>query len=495
MNKKMKKILIIFIVASAVIKIFAQIPELNIWNNIRNSSYTQDNQINIRCETIDYPIIQTDLFYLMNNEWIKTDMENLSGLTVEGIIQASQQENNICRFKTYGDTLTAMMPAYIPDDIFPPDIEQLSYIIADPEGDYMAEGPEQLDILGSYFGYSDTRFYLALKNNGTGFPVNEGGFFPSEYYIYLAGLINPENALIDTVGYALVRVEIPLFFQPGLYRFAGSELSLDNLQQIGEIETAVVDSFLIMACSIDDLTNDEYFGNWPSISRSLGLDFITAFVGFDSQFELTYDLMDFSLPSLQVIDQYIIEPFVNDLPQISNISANIVNDNTFIQLDYYDLNHNFPLVAQVSTEQNEIFSLTPTSFDFSLPVVYYGEIPETDWNSLTFVFSDNGYEFVEETIYNTPLTDESIIIKLSLFNHPNPFNPETLIQYDLPEPGPVTLSIFNAKSQLIEKLIDNEIQQGFNKILWNGEKHPSGIYLYRLECGEHQIARKMLMLK
>jgi len=491
----MKKILIIFIVASTVINIFAQIPELNIWNNIRNSSYTQDNQIHIRCETIDFPIIQTDLFYLMNNEWIKTDMENLSGFTIEGIIAASQQENNICRFKTYGDTITAMMPAYIPEDVFPPDMEQLSYIIADPADDQIVEAPDQLDILGSYFGYSDTRFYLALKNNGTGFPTNEGGFFPTEYYIYLAGLINPENALIDTVGYAFVRAEIPLFFQPGLYRFAGSELSLDNLQQIGEIETAVVDSFLIMACFIEDLTNDEFFGNWPSISRSLGLDFITAFVGFDAQFELTYDLVDFSLPSIQIIDQYIIAPFVNDLPQISNISTNILNENTVIQLDYFDQNHNFPLVAQVSTEQNEIFSLTPASFDFSQPVIYHGYIPETDWNSLTLVFSDNGYQFVEETIYNTQLTDESIMIKLSLHNQPNPFNPETLIQYDLPEAEPVTLSIYNARGQLIEKLIDHEIQQGFNNILWNGDNHPSGIYLYRLKCGEHQLTRKMLMLK
>jgi len=77
----MKKNIIFAIICILFIDLAAQIPELTIWNNIRNSSYTQDEQIHIRCETIELINLQTELYYLNDNEWNQTDMENISGLT------------------------------------------------------------------------------------------------------------------------------------------------------------------------------------------------------------------------------------------------------------------------------------------------------------------------------------------------------------------------------------------------------------------------------
>ena len=337
----------------------------------------------------------------------------------------------ICRFKTWSDSLVGMMPAYVPEDIFPPDLASLSIIAADDAGDTIDPGPEQLDLLGTYFGYSDTRFYLAFQNNGTGFPTNEGGIFPTEFYAYLVGLVNPENVLVDTAGYGLVYTQVPLFFQPGLYRYAGTEISLDNLQQIAEIETAVVDDILYLACDIETLVNDEYFGDWPSLSNSLALDFITASfsISFQDSLQLDYGLVDLSVPSLQVIKEYIIEPFTNVLPVISDISAEIPEEITFLELTYQDENHNFPLIAEVITDQNETFALQPTTFDFSEPVVFEAEIPGSDWDYLSIFFSDNGYEFVEEIVYNTAVGNQTIQPQLSLKVYPNPFNPETVISF------------------------------------------------------------------
>jgi hypothetical protein len=505
----MNKFWLVIVLMTLIIQLSGQIPELNIWNNIRNSSYTQEDQIYIRCETVDLPIIQTDLYYYFEDQWIQTDMDNLTGLTIEGSIEASHQDDMICRFKTYGDSLVAMMPAYVSEDVFPPAIDQLSLIIDDAAGDTLSTGPEQLDILGTYFGFSDTRFYVAIKNNGSGFPTNEGGIFPSEYYVYISALVNPEIALIDTAGYALVYVEVPLFFQPGLYRFAGSEISLDSIQQIAEIETAVVDSFLYLACNIEDMVNDEYFGEWPSLSRTLGIDFLTAVVGITPEFEFIYSLIDFSIPAIQVIDQYVIEPFVNELPVISNISAEISDGITGVELTYEDNNGNFPLIAHVITDQNETFDLLPTSFDFTQPVIFQAQIPVSNWNSLNVFFSDNGFEYVEEVIYNSSVDDGSISMNTILQNYPNPFNPSTAITFSLPvqEAENAELIIFNVKGQLVKDLSenlkdletsgDNELEYS---VLWNGEDEsgcavPSGLYFYKLEYGSHKLTSKMLLLK
>ncbi len=508
----MKRFYFFIIFFILMINLFVQIPELNIWNNIRNSSYTQEDQIHIRCETIDLPMIQTDMFYLWEDEWIQIEMDNLAGLTVEGVINGSHQEDMYCRFKTSGDTLVGMMPAYVPEDVFPPDIARLSLIASDAVGDTIQGGPEHLDLLGTYFGYSDTRFYLAFQNNGTGFPTDEGGWFPSEFYAYMVGLVNPENVLVDTAGYGLVYVQVPLFFQPGLYRFAGTELSLDNLQQIAEIETAVVDDILFIACDIDDLINDEFFGDWPSFSRALGIDFITASfsISLVDSLQLDYALVDMSVPSVQVIDQYVIEPFNNTLPVISDISAEIEGASTTLELTYQDDDNNFPLLAQVITDQNDTYEMLPDSLDFSQPVTFSAEIPFTDWEYLSLFFSDNGFEFVEEIIYNTTAGDQIVKSEISMSVFPNPFNPTTTISFYLNRDitGKAEVEIFNIKGQQIKNysILPEQLLPSYGSgnnqfsIIWNGTDNlnqpvPSGVYFCKLKYGSETVSRKMVLLK
>jgi hypothetical protein len=498
----MKRTSFLIVLFLVLLKLSAQLPELNIWNNLRHSSYTQEEQIYIRCETIDLPMVQTDLYYFWEGEWVVTEMENLSGLTVEGVINGSYQQEMICRFKTWADSLVGMMPAYVSEDIFPPDLTSLSIIAADGVGDTIDPGPEQLDLLGTYFGYSDTRFYLAFQNNGSGFPTDEGGWFPSEYYVYLAGLINPENVLADTAGYGFVYTQVPLFFQPGLYRYAGTEISLDNLQQIAEIETAVVDDILYLACDIATLVNDQYFGDWPSLSNALALDFFTASfsISFQDSLQLDYALVDMSVPSLQVIEQYIIEPFTNVLPVLSEISTDITGEITFLELIYQDENQNFPLIAEVITDQNETYELQPTTFDFSQPVVFEAEIPASDWDYLNIFFSDNGYEFVEEIVFNSSAGNQTIQPQLSLSIYPNPFNPEAVISFQATGGSAqedIDLTIYNIKGQEIKKYSINTDQYS---ITWDGKDDSgtevaSGIYFCKLCYGKEQLTRKLLLMK
>ena len=80
-------------------------------------------------------------------------------------------------------------------------------------------------------------------------------------------------------------------------------------------------------------------------------------------------------------------------------------------------------------------------------------------------------------------------------SYPNPFNPSTTIQYDLPLPGHVTLVVYNVLGQVVTKLIDDQQGPGIYKAIWEASNVPSGIYFYRLQAGEFVETKKMILLR
>ncbi|MEA2095213.1 MAG: PKD domain-containing protein [Candidatus Cloacimonadota bacterium] len=77
-------------------------------------------------------------------------------------------------------------------------------------------------------------------------------------------------------------------------------------------------------------------------------------------------------------------------------------------------------------------------------------------------------------------------------NHPNPFNPETNIQFDIKENETGTLTLFNIKGQIIES---HQFESGKHNYIWNASNQASGIYLYKLQTQTIIETKKMLLLK
>ena len=90
-----------------------------------------------------------------------------------------------------------------------------------------------------------------------------------------------------------------------------------------------------------------------------------------------------------------------------------------------------------------------------------------------------------------------MITGFHLFNNcPNPFNPSTMISYQLPVNGKVNLEIFNSLGQKIETLVDEFQNAGFHSALFAlGSKLSSGIYFYRLKAGNFSKVKRMILLK
>jgi hypothetical protein len=80
-------------------------------------------------------------------------------------------------------------------------------------------------------------------------------------------------------------------------------------------------------------------------------------------------------------------------------------------------------------------------------------------------------------------------------NFPNPFNPTTTIQYQLPQNASVTLKIYDILGSEVATLVNEEQEAGYKEVQFSAANYASGMYVYRLKAGEHISTKKMMLLK
>ena len=83
---------------------------------------------------------------------------------------------------------------------------------------------------------------------------------------------------------------------------------------------------------------------------------------------------------------------------------------------------------------------------------------------------------------------------------PNPFNPSTVIRYDVPDDSPVRLGVYSLDGRRIATLEDGVVGVGRHEATWQGRddqgmKVPSGVYFYRLETRNYTETKQMILLK
>jgi uncharacterized lipoprotein YddW (UPF0748 family) len=80
-------------------------------------------------------------------------------------------------------------------------------------------------------------------------------------------------------------------------------------------------------------------------------------------------------------------------------------------------------------------------------------------------------------------------------NFPNPFNPATHIEFDLPEMSRVTLTVYDILGREIQKLVDDTLPAGTHSVVWNASAFSSGTYFYVLRAGSFTGVKKMVFTK
>jgi len=79
--------------------------------------------------------------------------------------------------------------------------------------------------------------------------------------------------------------------------------------------------------------------------------------------------------------------------------------------------------------------------------------------------------------------------------YPNPFNPNAVIRYSIPEDGQVRLAVFDVLGRQVSELVNGSVRAGVHEVAFNGANLASGIYVYRLQVSGQIITGKMMLLK
>jgi hypothetical protein len=80
-------------------------------------------------------------------------------------------------------------------------------------------------------------------------------------------------------------------------------------------------------------------------------------------------------------------------------------------------------------------------------------------------------------------------------NYPNPFNPKTIISFTLPEPGEVSLKIYNQLGEVIATLVSGYCPAGEHQVIFDAAALPNGTYFYYLKAAKFTEIKKMVLLK
>jgi len=102
--------------------------------------------------------------------------------------------------------------------------------------------------------------------------------------------------------------------------------------------------------------------------------------------------------------------------------------------------------------------------------------------------------------FEDPSYVSSVVDKFAVCNYPNPFNPETVISYSLPESGFTELYIYNVLGQKIRSLVFAEQDVGVYRVTWNGrndanDQVAAGVYYYRIKTPKFVETKKMILLR
>lgn len=80
-------------------------------------------------------------------------------------------------------------------------------------------------------------------------------------------------------------------------------------------------------------------------------------------------------------------------------------------------------------------------------------------------------------------------------NYPNPFNPTTTIEYSIPQRSMVTLKVYDLLGREVQTLVSEEKPVGIYRVNFNASTLASGVYFYRINAGNFNMTRKLIVLK
>jgi hypothetical protein len=145
---------------------------------------------------------------------------------------------------------------------------------------------------------------------------------------------------------------------------------------------------------------------------------------------------------------------------------------------------NFSISCQGCGSMTDTLRFTPTSVGPAQGFLVY--------------VSNNGTTVGTDTIWlaGTGVRSLELPTRFALsYNFPNPFNPVTTLEFDVPVASLVSLKVFDLLGREVAVLANSIMEQGNYSTTFDGTGLASGVYLARMEAGKFVQVRKLLLLR
>ena len=247
----------------------------------------------------------------------------------------------------------------------------------------------------------------------------------------------------------------------------------------------------------------------------------TIYVSFNLNGDVSLDIADaYQLMPMQMTNHLIAMTYAEETAlAINNLPVSYTEEVTI------------PLDVMMLTVENQLFqpieadglitwdiSNVPNNLTLSITNQLTGtRTPLTEGDALSFTTeSKDAFGYPEGTVNHYPLNGESLFAltvsqtQMTSENetvprhfalhpvYPNPFNPSTMISFDVPlvETLDLTsLQVYNIKGQLVETLVNEQLKPGKHQVQWNPVNLSSGTYVVKLKSGERTFTQKITYIK
>ena len=184
--------------------------------------------------------------------------------------------------------------------------------------------------------------------------------------------------------------------------------------------------------------------------------------------------------------------------QVISIGFKESLDNAELWADLYLLTH-FVVIDEGSVFESYSGSLEFSAFPLNSIVGSDGRLL---YSEIAFDLETID-EIIQSNTVPVSIADEKANIPTEFNLHPaypNPFNPSTMISFDLNVRLTLNLRIFDQLGREIITLFSGTLEQGKHSYIWNGrdkygKEVSSGIYFSQLYAGDRQMVRKITLLK
>jgi len=125
---------------------------------------------------------------------------------------------------------------------------------------------------------------------------------------------------------------------------------------------------------------------------------------------------------------------------------------------------------------------------------YYA--PSGTWNDPAYLLNRGDLDFnIAQDNDQLNISSKEVPLEYSIGNFPNPFNPTTTINYQLPENGFVTIKVYDMLGKEVATLVNESKSAGYYNVNFDASKLTSGVYIYTINANNFIQSKKMLLMK